>query len=49
MFTDFRKRGGEYGGMERQTDRHRLVASHMCPDWELNPQPFGVGDDVLTD
>ena len=20
----------------------------MCPDWELNPQPFGVWDDAPT-
>ncbi|KAF6123874.1 dynactin subunit 5 [Phyllostomus discolor] len=24
---------------------HNLV---MCPDWELNPQPFGLWDDAPT-
>ena len=41
MFIDFkeRRRGKE---RERQTDRHRLVASQMHPDWGLNLQPWYV-------
>ena len=51
-----RDRGGERG----QCEKHWLAASHMCPDWELNPQPrhvpqlaiqpgpFGVWDDTST-
>ena len=41
-------------------EKHQLVASHtcpngdwncnlgMCPNWELNPPPFGVRDSTLT-
>ena len=41
------------GERDRQTDidireKHQLVASHLCPDWELNLQPFGVWDDTPT-
>ena len=47
MFIDFRDRGGERErDRERQRERninvrqkHRYVASHMHPDWELNLQP----------
>ena len=51
MLTDFRKRGREG---EREGEKHPLVASPkwpdqgrnlgMCPDWGLNPQPFGSWD-----
>ena len=38
-------RGGKRreGERERETERerHQLVDSHMCPDRESNPQPFG--------
>ena len=30
-------------------EKHRLVASHMHPDQEWNPQPFGVQDDAPTE
>ena len=44
---------------DRQTDIDHLPLIHAltrdqtcnlgtCPDWELNPQPFGVHDDALT-
>ena len=56
---DFRKRGrGGEREREKHIDvrkKHWLVASHMhaiepgmCPDWESNPQPFGVQDDAPT-
>ena len=38
MFIDFRERKG---GRERNInvrENHRLVASHMCPNQESNPQ-----------
>ena len=41
---DFRERNGERE-RERNIDvrkKHILVASHMCPDWGSNLQPFGV-------
>ena len=38
MVTDFRE--GE--GKEREGDKHWWVASHMSPNWQLNPQPRHV-------
>lgn len=41
----------------RETDRYRLVVplfmhslvdSWMCPDWGLNPQPWRIEEDALT-
>ena len=56
MFIDFRERGKEKvgGEREREKEKHRPAASHMHSDWGLNPQlthdqglnpqPFGVQD-----
>ena len=52
MFIDFRERGR---GRERKTDNAWLPPAHtltrdrnwslgLCPDWELNPQPYGTWD-----
>ena len=54
MFIDFRESGRE---RERNIDWlppvHALTRDWtqnlgMCPDWELNLQPFGVWDEALT-
>ena len=29
-------------------EKHRPIASHLCPDWRLNLQPFGPQVDTLT-
>ena len=58
MFTDFRERAG--GERVREREKHRCKRethtptrdqTHdlgMCPNWELNPQSFGVWDNALT-
>ena len=33
---------------EIERERHQPAASHMCPDWELNLQPFHVQEDTPT-
>ena len=52
-----RERGRETSMGERNTDQlppirsltgDRTYKPGMCPDQELNPQPFGLGDDTLT-
>ena len=46
MFTDFREREGEG---ERKGETHqceREISISMDPDWESNPQPFGVQDNA---
>ena len=57
MFTDFKERGrGGERERKRNTDRLPAICTPirdgtgnlgMCPDWELNPQPFGEWDDAL--
>ena len=49
------ERGSKDRGGGRERERHQLVASHtaltgdqthnlcFCPEWGLNPKPFGVG------
>ena len=48
MFIDFRKREEEReGGRKRNInmrEKHQSIASRMCPDRRLNPQPFDVLD-----
>ena len=42
---------GRGGGEERDInmrEKYLLVASYRIPDWNLNPQPFGVWDDAPT-
>ena len=57
MFIDFGGEGGregegqregEGGGEREKREKHRRVASRMCPDQGLNLQPFGVRDDAPT-
>ena len=43
LFIYFRERGREG---EREGKKHRLVASHMCPDLGPNPQPRNQNDDA---
>ena len=45
MLIDFRERGREG---EREGEKHCLVASHICPNWRPNPQPFSVQDNAPT-
>lgn len=50
MPIDIRERGSD-GERERNKDvreKHRLVASHMNPDWGSNPCPFSLQDDNPT-
>lgn len=53
MLIDFREKRRERERNKRETSIHALIKDQickldMCPDWELNPQPFGVQDDTPT-
>ena len=60
MFIDSTEKGREGGVEKEREKRHdRLLPTHaptrdrthnqgMCPDWELNLQPFGAWDNVPT-
>ena len=41
-----RKGAGEREGEKHWCEKHQLVASHICPDQESNPQPSLVQDNV---
>ena len=43
-----RKGEGVERGRERKREKHLSVVSHKHPDWGLNPQPFGLWDNALT-
>ena len=45
------ERGGRREERERKRnidvrEKYRLFSSHLCPNWGLNPQPFGVRDNT---
>ena len=57
IFREWRREGEREGEKHRRVREHWLVASHtcprglnlqpgMCPDWELNQQPFTFWDDA---
>ena len=55
MFIEREREESGGWGIECERDRnidvrekHLLVASRLCPDQGLNPQPFGVWDDAPT-
>ena len=46
MFIDFRERRRE--GERGEKHRCEKETSHVCPDWESNPQPFSLQDHTVT-
>ena len=52
MFINFRERESKEKRVNERNsvvkEKHLLVASHMCPEWGSNPQPFGVQDNTQS-